>query len=358
MERPLLALTLAATLAAAFVSTLARADEGPLALMEHGRLRLAARLAETRIKSKPNDVEALRVLATIRAQQRRFDEATKLAEQAVAAAPNDADAHYALGQVAGIHAQFSSVLKQPGLAGRFKKEAEKTLALNPNHEDAIEGLVEFYRQAPGIMGGDKKKSAAFADRLIQVNPTAGWLEKADIAFDDKDTTAGESCLRKAVAAKGEPRAKISLANWLIQSWRKPDEAERLAREALEAEPWRTGGWALLAARQTYQKRWPELEATLAHAEAAIPGNLGPHYQAARVMITEKTDAARAEALLRCYLTVEPEIGAPSFAGAHWRLGQALEQQGKKPEALAEIQTALKLDPKLEGAKQDLKRLKG
>jgi len=358
MQRPFLAMSLAATLAAAVVSTSARADDGPLALMEHGRLRRAVALAETRIKSKPDDVEALRVLATIRAQQRRFNEATKLAERAVAAAPADADAHYALAQVAGMHAQASSVLKQPGLAGRFRKEAEKALALNPNHEDAIEGLIEFHRQAPGIMGGDKKKGAAFVDRLVQVNPTAGWLVKTDIAFDEKDTTLAESFLRKAVAAKGEPRAKISLASWLIQPWRNPDEAERLAREAVEAEPWRVGGWSLLAARQAYQKRWPELEVTLTRAEAAIPGNLGPHYQAARVMVTEKTDPARAEALLRRYLTVEPEIGQPSYAGAHWRLAQALEQQGRKPEALAELRTALKLDSKLEGAKQDLKRLKG
>ena len=80
-------------------------------------------------------------------------------------------------------------------------------------------------------------------------------------------------------------------------------------------------------------------------------------QAARVMITEKTDPARAEALLRRYLEVEPEIGYPSHAGAHWRIGQALEQLGRKPEAIAEMQTALKMDPSLDGAKRDLKRLK-
>jgi len=360
MKRAALAMTLFVTLAAGVGSgglVPARADDGPLALMERGQLRRAAAVAESRIKTKPEDVEALRVLATIRAQQKRFDEATQLAERAVAAAPKDADAHFALARVAGMHAQSASVLKKPGLAGRFRKEAEIALALNPNHEDAMEGMVEFYRQAPGMMGGDKKKSAAMADRLVQVNPTAGWLEKADVAIDDKDTTLAESCLRKA-AAKGEPRAKLALASWLVQPWRQPDEAERLAREALEAEPWRAGGWALLAIRQAHEKRWPDVDATLARAEAAIPGNLGPHYQAARTMIADRSDPARGATLLRRYLAVEPEIGQPSHAGAHWRLAQALEQQGRKPEAIAELRTALKLDPKLEGAKQDLKRLKG
>jgi tetratricopeptide (TPR) repeat protein len=342
----------------ALVAANCHAEDGPATLMEHGRLRQAASLAETRLQSKPDDVEALRVLATIRAQQQRFDEATKLAEKAVAAAPNDADAHYALAQVCGTQAQRASIFKQPGLARRFKKEAEAALALDPKHERATEGMIAFYRQAPGIAGGDKKKAAALVDQLVQLNPTSGWLEKADIAIDEKDSTLAESCFRKAVEAKQEPRAKVALAGWLIQPWRKPDEAERLAREALEAEPWRIGAWAVIATRQAQQKRWPDLDATLAAAEVAVPDNLGPHYQAARVMIVEKSDPARAEALLRRYLTVEPEIGQPSHAGAHWRLGQALELQGKKSDAIAEMDAALKLDPKLDGAKKDLKRLKG
>jgi len=332
-------------------------DESPQTLMDHGHMRRAAAVAETRIKSNPNDVEALRVLAVVRGVQKRFDEATELGERAVAAGPKDPDAHCAMAQVAGMHAQAASMIKKPGLAKRFKKEAEAALAIDPNHEDAIENMIGFHRQAPGFMGGDKKKGAEFLEHLMKIDPTSGWLEKADIASDDKDSVLAEKCLRQAVAAKGEPRAKQALAGWLIQPWRKPDEAERLAREAVEAEPWRTGGWALIAVREAQRKQWAEMDQTLAKAEAAT-GNLGPHYQVARVLVSENLDAVRAEALLRRYLTVEPEIGAPSYAGAHWRLGQALEKQGKKSEAIAELQTASKLDPKLDGPKKDLKRLKG
>jgi tetratricopeptide (TPR) repeat protein len=352
----LLSLASLAMLVAFTASTVARAEEGPRECMKLGQLRRAASLAETRLRTKPDDIEALTVLARIRAQQKRFDEAVKLADRAVAAAPNDPDAHYARGMVSGMHAQSSSVLKQPGLASRFKSEAEKALAIDPNHEDALEGMVEFYHRAPGIMGGDKKKSAAMADRLVQLNATSGWLTKAGLAFDDKDTVLAERCLRSAVTANGEPRAKLSLASWLIAPWRKPEEAERLAREAVEAEPRRAGGWALLAIRQAQQKRWSELEATLRNAESAAPGNLGPHYQAARTIIAEKSDPPRAEALLRRYLTVEPEIGGPSHAAARWRLGLALEQEGRTKEAIAELEKAVDQDSKLEGAKKDLQRL--
>ena len=40
------------------------------------------------------------------------------------------------------------------------------------------------------------------------------------------------------------------------------------------------------------------------------------------------------------------------------LGLVFEKQGRKPEALAEINTALRLKPDYENAKKALKRLKG
>lgn len=54
---------------------------------------------------------------------------------------------------------------------------------------------------------------------------------------------------------------------------------------------------------------------------------------------------------------EPEPVAPSFAIAHWRLGLILEKQGRKSEAIAEIEIATKLDKKFEPAQKDLKRLR-
>ena len=84
----------------------------------------------------------------------------------------------------------------------------------------------------------------------------------------------------------------------------------------------------------------------------------PWYTAGRTLVTSSKDPVRAERCLRHYLSREPEISAPAHANAHWRLGQALEKQGKKDEAMAELAMAVKADPKLDDAKKDLKRLKG
>jgi hypothetical protein len=44
--------------------------------------------------------------------------------------------------------------------------------------------------------------------------------------------------------------------------------------------------------------------------------------------------------------------------AHWRLGLVFEKRGQNAEAIREIELAVKLQPQLEPAKKDLKRLKG
>jgi tetratricopeptide (TPR) repeat protein len=61
---------------------------------------------------------------------------------------------------------------------------------------------------------------------------------------------------------------------------------------------------------------------------------------------------------RKYLSQDPEPNSSSPAVAHWRLGLILDKEGKRPEAISELQTATKLDPKFEQAQKDLKRVKG
>ena len=112
----------------AFLTSVATAqDDAPEVLFERGQLRRASIVAQKTLDTHPDDAEALRVLSRIRAEEGRFDEATKLAERAVAAAPKDADAHFALAVVSGMRAQRASLIHKPGLARRFKKEAETAL---------------------------------------------------------------------------------------------------------------------------------------------------------------------------------------------------------------------------------------
>lgn len=328
---------------------------------DRGYLRKAAAACEQRLAANPKDAAAGALLARIRAEGGDTDAAEKLATAAVAADPKSADAQYALAEYYGREARNASVLRQAGLAGKMRKASEAALAIDPSHIDALEISSDFYRFAPGIMGGDKKKSVEYVDRMVKADPVSGWIKRAELALSgkDKDTVRAAECYRQAAAVQPvSPRAQVALASWLLQPWRDPATAEKLALAAVQAEPWRTGGWQVLAALYAFQDRWSDLDDVLKKSEAAEPAHLAPWYTAARQLISLGKEPARAEAYLRHYLTVEPEIGSQTWAAARWRLGQALEKQGKKNEAVAEMETAVKLDPKLEDAKKDLKRLRG
>ncbi len=335
------------------------ASDDAAQLVERGRWRRAEALLVPRTGAASKDAEALALLARVRSAQDRHDDAIALAERAVAAAPASADAHAALASACGDKASADGGLGALGLARRFKKEAEEALRLEPGRADVMQWLIEFHHRAPGVAGGDKKQIPALEQRLRAADPLRGQLHDAQRAFQRKDSTAAVALLRRAMAAEGDGvRATLMLARHLASPARDLAEAEALAIRASERAPWEQGAWSLRAAVQAYGGKWAALEATLAAAEQAVPQWLGPHYQAARQLVTDKREPARAEALLRRYLSAPPEYGQPSHAAARWRLALALEQLGRRPDAIAELEAAVRADPSLKDAKKDLKRLRG
>jgi len=347
-------------LAVAFAALPATAGaEDAKVLFDRGYVRQAAAEYEKQLAANPRDAEAQAMLSRVRVMQGDKDGALKLATAAAEADPKNADAQYALALCYGREAREASVLRQPGLAGKMKKASEAALAIDPNHIDALDISADFYRYAPGIMGGDKKKSVEYVDRMVKLDPVAGWIKRAEVAIDEKDSTRAAECYRQAAAVQPpSPEAEVALAVWLAPHWRDQAQSEKLALAAVQAEPWRTGGWQVLAALYAYQERWADLDNVLKQSEAAEPAHLQPWFQAGRQLVVIGKAPDRAETYLRHYLSREPEIGSTTVAAARWRLGQALELQGKKTEAVAEIDAAVKLDPKLADAKKDLKRLRG
>jgi hypothetical protein len=98
---------------------------------------------------------------------------------------------------------------------------------------------------------------------------------------------------------------------------------------------------------------------LRRAEAAIDDDLSPYVSAARALLHEGVNLPTAEAWLHKYLneTKEPEPTAPPFAAVHWSLGLVFEKLGRTEEAKRELETAVRLNPEFEPAREDLKRFK-
>lgn len=333
-----------------------RADDTPRALMENGHFKRARALAERDYRAHPKDAETLWAMSRIRQEWHDLPAAMDFAEKALAANPKEARYHLQVAEVAGDLADQAGFMRQVSLGRRFKKEVDATVALDPNNIEALHDRVAYYFMAPGVIGGDKNKARQIAARIMQIDVLAGYRAQMQVAqFEKQQHIPYEEIYRKMVAARPDSYdARLSLGSQLMAQ-KKYDEAMEQARALVRLDGSRAGGHVLAAWAAAYQAKWAELDAALAQGEKDVPDDLRPYFRAANACLNTGAALPRAERYYRKYLSQEPEPDSLPPAVAHWRLGQALEKQGRRPEALEAWKMALQLDPK-SPAREDLKRL--
>lgn len=334
----------------------ASAAEDAAKLIQTGHYKRARVVLQQRLAANGGDAEALYLMSKAENAFGHPDEATKLAEKAVAAAPQNAEYHVQLGQLYGGEAANASMFRQMSLARSVRHEAETALQLDPKNAEAHYLNMQFMAQAPGIAGGDKNKARKELAEIQKLDPATGAYAEIDLGEALKEKIADpEALYRAAEKAKPGYDTHRRVCAYLINNKRYP-EGLACAKALIAADGSRVTGYAYEAIVFAINKDWDALEAVLAESEKAVPDDLAPYFQAGRMIAQNGSDYARADKYLRKYLTQDPEGGEPQLSRAHWRLGQVLEKQGKKPEAIAEFEAAVKLEPKFKPAADDLKRL--
>jgi tetratricopeptide (TPR) repeat protein len=337
-------------------------DPPPDALIKAGHWKRARAVVEPQYKAHPDDAELNYLMSEINDAFGDVDHARALAEKAVALKSGDARYHRQLADVDGEMAENASLFAKGGWAKKFKAEAEQAAQLDPKNLDARFDLLEYDLQAPRLMGGGKDKAAAMADEIAKIDPAQGDLAQARIAQDAKDHGAEESWYLKALVVKPDSYEVLTSVAGFYQRPPQPrlDQARKYAKQAIKAHPGRAEAYSLLASAYAAEGRWKELEATLAGAARKVPDDLDPYYRAGLAILNDDGPGgaalARAEAYFRKYLSADPEGGEPTLAHAHWRLGLVFEKEGRKPEAISELLAALQLNPNLNAARKDLRRL--
>jgi tetratricopeptide (TPR) repeat protein len=108
---------------------------------------------------------------------------------------------------------------------------------------------------------------------------------------------------------------------------------------------------------TSQQRWADLDNLLARADKAVPDNPGPFFASAKCLLEIGQDFQRAERYINRYLSQPPEGRQPSHAEARLLMANLFAKEGRKADAVRELQAALALQPDFEPAKAELKRLR-
>jgi thioredoxin-like negative regulator of GroEL len=336
-------------------------------LISEGHYSRARALVQSALDRNPRDVNALVALSTIQWAYAQLDASASTAERAVLAADGSAAAHAQLLNALGAKLASSKVasFEKLGLSRRFRKEADRTLQLDPGNVYAHEALARFYWYAPALGGGSRTKARQWLDKLVQLDAVRGYALKAELDATESDPAkslaAVQSDWKNAVAANRQSYAAyVGLGHCLLSG--KTNElrgVEEVAHKALALDPSRAASYRLLAAVYASSERWENLDAALKRARTAVPDDLAADFTAAQTILDRNISSqlARAEGYLRNYLRQPSEGLEPTLAVAHWRLGTVLEKQGRRSAARQEIESALTLDPSLDEAKKDLIRLR-
>jgi tetratricopeptide (TPR) repeat protein len=339
-------------------STPDRPDDDAEALIQAGHWKRARAILAPQVTAHPDDPRDCYLLAEVKMAFQFFDGALPLAQHAVELDGKNSDYHLKLGQIYGELAARASFFSAGSLAVKFRKEVEIAIQLNPKNLDALDSMMLFKYQAPGILGGSKDEARALADRIAALNPSEGNLAHAELADLEKNPPQVEACYLKAVQAN--PRnygAQTALAKYYSQTpHAKYEEAVKHAQSAVQLAPQRIEGYWILARVFALQQRWGELEQILAASEKNIPDDRRPLYEAAQGLMETGKELPRAEGYAEKYLAQDMEGGEPGVGDTHLLLGLIFEKEGSIDAARAEFHRALRYQSAFKAAKDNLKRL--
>jgi tetratricopeptide (TPR) repeat protein len=253
---------------------------------------------------------------------KKYDEAADFFDEAIDSNEKIADYHYWLGAAYGSEAQQANMLRQGFLAPKIKKAFEKCVALNPKHIDGLSGLAQYYLQAPSIAGGDINKALACAKNMKAIDKEKGAILLGQIYTKQGKTAEAEKEYEDLLAAKPNDPATLVAVGTAYVTLKKYQKALDLYEGFLKQQP----------------------------TQMLI------NYQVGKVASISGIALERGEACLKSYLNHKPQANEPSIGGAYFRLGMIQEKKGNKTEAKKLYEIAIKLDSKLNEAKEALKRV--
>lgn len=278
------------------------------------------------LKSFPGDgagmAEANNLECRVYFSLEQWDAAVTACQQAVALDDKNSNYHMWFGRALGEKASRASFLSAYSLGKRVRVEFEEAVRLNPRNAEALADLGEFYRSAPGIVGGGLEKAENIAAQLDTVDPARAHELRGRIGEERKDYATSEREYKQAISASAHPAFR----------------------------------WTTLADFYRRRQRWTEMEwavqSCMSAAERDSQAGV-PLFDGASLLIDADRDLPLAAKMLETYLAGSAKTEeAPAFV-AYTRLARVKQRLGDQPAAERDRAAALALAHEYRPA-QDLK----
>jgi tetratricopeptide (TPR) repeat protein len=166
-------------------------------LYEEGEFKQAVNLLLQLSDSSPADPNVKLWLAKSFLKIRKWNDAVHELEKAVRFQPSNAQYHLWLGRACGARASHSIFFTAIRWAQRVVKEFETARSLAPNDLDVRFDLLEYYLNAPGIVGGGSDKAEAEAQAISKLDPAKGYTARATIFQKNKNWDLAKKELTQA-----------------------------------------------------------------------------------------------------------------------------------------------------------------
>jgi len=330
------------------------AGYAPRADLDAGRYLKALGDAEAQLKQEPGNALAWAAKSQALIALVRLPEALAAADKAVELQPGLADALLARGMARGGAALQQMNIGSIGKISAAFNDLRAAVQADPKLVAAWMSLGLAYEQIPGILGGSSRKALECAQNLKQVDAVRGELLQGTVLAMAGKWPEALPCFNRALAAApGDPeviygyldalgsRETRKVLGSVPQKRLQIQEAMRFLPGAQSRARVLTAICDALLDADLPEDAWRIAKGALAGTDAPSLMRLELGKIAARSGRHPEEGLAALDQVLR-----EPlEGGSGGYGTAHWRRGQILQGLGRKPEARAAAEAALRIDPK-------------
>lgn len=161
-----------------------------------------------------------------------YKQAAEALEKAVACEPRNSDYVLWLGRTYGRKAEMANPFSALAQATKARRYFEKAVELDPRNIEALNDLLEFYMEAPSLVGGGTEKAKATVERIGQVDAAEGQWAQSHLDEKRKQWASAEEHLRRAVdLAPHQAWRLVDLAKFLARQGRYQEAEQNFARAA-------------------------------------------------------------------------------------------------------------------------------
>ena len=273
-------------------------------------------VAKLLLRNDLSERESQSLLGRLSEQHESLELAVEMLEDALDDAPDNALLQQYFGQLSCMLAGHADtgMLSKASYAGDCREALETATTLNPKLLTAWQGLFDFYRMAPAVVGGGIDKAERVIERIAALDPAQAEVARAGLALQQEQYVKMREYFAKAAVLDPSKADQIRLQ-------------ESLALMRIEDYP-------------------------SAHAVLKTLPSSGEHaaqvqYQLGRIAVLAAQPAwyNEAEQQLLAYLErSDLNSSHPSKPWAAFRLGQLYELMGKTEQAKARFLWAAAQQP--------------